>query len=275
MKRIVALLVVLLLAFYVAWPGWTAWQISSAIKAKDPATLDRKIDFPSVRLTLRPSVELKIGEIYDRVQQNVGPGAAVIIAGIKKDVIPKLAETALTNLVTPANLIRVVNDGGNLRENAEQILREQMQKTGLPGLGGAGGQPTGGGPQAGGRPNLPGGLGQVIGQIGGRLGLDTRQLPGLGGTPPGGQGEGTASAGKPAEPPVEPASAPASGSGTAAAEPKEKLSLANVKRFSFLGPLGFEIGIAKDKTTNEPDVLIEMRFVGGDWRVTGARPWKI
>ena len=271
MKRIVALLIVLLLAFYVAWPGWTAWQISGAIKAKDAATLDRKIDFASVRLSLRPVVEQKIGEIYDRVQQQAAPGAAVIIGGIKKDVIPKLAETALANLVTPDNLIRVVNDGGSLKENAEQILREQVQKIGLPGLGGAGGAGASGGTATGGRPNLPGGLGQVIGQIGGRLGLDTRQLPG-GGSGPGDAGAGGA---KPAEPPAQPA--PASGKGASAtgtAQP-EKFSLANVKRFSFLGPLGFEIGIAKDKTTSEPDVIAEMRFVGGDWRVTGVRPWKM
>ncbi len=160
MKRFIALLVLLLLAFYVAWPGWTAWQISSAIKAKDAATLDRKIDFPGVRTTLRPAAEQKIAEIYDRFQQQTSPGAAAIISGIKKDVIPTIAETALTTLVTPANLIRVVTEGGPMKENAERILREQVEKIGLPGL-------SGGGAGVGGAPNLPGGLGQVLGQIGG------------------------------------------------------------------------------------------------------------
>lgn len=275
MKRIIALLIVLLLAFYVAWPGWTAWQISSAIKARDAATLERKIDFPGVRLSLRPAAEQKIGEIYDRFQQQASPGAAVIIGGIKKDVIPKIAETALTGLVTPDNLIRVANDGRSLKDSAEQILREQVQKIGLPGLGGANPAGAAGGANpagaAGGRPNLPGGLGQVIGQIGGRLGLDTKQLPGLGGGP----GDVGAAGARQPEPPAQPAPSTGPEAAGSANAQQEKFSLANIKRFSFLGPLGFEIGIAKDKTTNEPDVIAEMRFVGGDWRVTGVRPWKM
>ncbi len=34
----------------------------------------------------------------------------------------------------------------------------------------------------------------------------------------------------------------------------------------------FEIGVAKDAKAAESDVLVEMRFVGGDWRVVGVKP---
>jgi len=37
MKRLLLLAVALLLGFYIAWPGWSAYQIDSAIKAKDNA----------------------------------------------------------------------------------------------------------------------------------------------------------------------------------------------------------------------------------------------
>ena len=260
MKRLIALVVLLLAVFYVAWPGWSAYQIATAIKAKDAATLDRKIDFDGVRATLRPAAETKISEIYDKFQAQAGPGAAIVIAQIKKDVIPKIAETALTTLVTAGNLIRVVNDGGSLKQNAEKILQEQVGKIGLPGLpGGAGGA----GVQLPGGIKLPGGLGGIasggLGEIAGKLGL-----PGLGGGLGGG---GT----KPANPVATVDGSTATATATPAATPAG-YGLGNIKMFSFLGPLGFEIGVAKDQAASEPDVIAEMRFIGGDWRVTGIRP---
>ena len=55
-------------------------------------------------------------------------------------------------------------------------------------------------------------------------------------------------------------------------KPGQGFGLANVKHFSFLGPLAFEIGVAKEATATDSDVITEMRFVDGDWRVTGVRP---
>lgn len=43
-------------AAYISVPFWTAWSIREAIKAGDSAYLARKIDFASVRETLRPSL---------------------------------------------------------------------------------------------------------------------------------------------------------------------------------------------------------------------------
>ena len=262
MKRLIALVILLLVGFYVAWPAWSAYQIAAAIKARDSATLDRKIDFTNVRSTLRPAAEQKIGEFYDKFQAQAGPTAALVVGQIKKDVIPKIAETALGTLVTASNLIRVVTEGGTLKQNAEKILQEQVGKIGLPGLNGLGGA---GGVQLPGGIKLPGGLGGALGglagggsgasgglgDIAGKLGL-----PGLGG------------ASKPGSPVSEVATAPAPAAPAAPAS----YGLGNIKKFSFLGPLGFEIGVAKDAAATEPDVIAEMRFTGGDWRVTGVRP---
>ncbi len=41
---------------YLAAPFWTAWQIHTAIKNNDTATLQAKIDWPSVRTSLRQSI---------------------------------------------------------------------------------------------------------------------------------------------------------------------------------------------------------------------------
>lgn len=251
MKRLIALLILLLIGFYVAWPGWTGYQIAGAIKAKDNATLERKISFPDVRQTLKPIAVEKVGEVYDQqLKAQVGPGGAAIVNQIKADVVPKIVETALAQLVTAPNLVRVVNDGGSIKENAERILKEQIGKIGLPGLGGVAG--TGGGSgagAAGGGIRLPGGLGDIAGKMG---------IPGLG---------GGAAKSEPAPAPA--SSAPAAGGGT---EKAQSFGISNVKRFSFLGPLAFEVGVAKDAAATQPDVVVEMRFVGGDWRVVGVKP---
>lgn len=242
MKRLIALLVLLLLAFYVAWPGWNGYQIASALKAKDEATLDRKISFSDVRETLKPATVQKIGEFYDQFKQQVPFGAAVA-GSIKSDVGAAIADQALKQIVTPGNLIRVVNDGGTLKQNAERILQEQIAKLGgLPGLGNIGGNPAGGnGMQLPGGIKLPGGFGEIAGKM---------QIPGMGGAPK-----------QPSPPPAAGTEKPAQGFG-----------LSNIKWFGFLGPLAFEIGVAKDAAANVSDVLVEMRFVGGDWRVVGVKP---
>lgn len=247
MKRLIALIALLLVAFYVVWPGWNAYQIAAAVKANDAATLDRKIDFQSVRATLQPIAEQRIGEIYDRFQAQAGPAASVVVAQIKKDVLPKIAETALANLVTPANLIRVVTEGGSLKQNAEKILQEQVGKIGLPGMsGGAGAQLPGG-------IKIPGGLGQIAGKLG---------LPGFGG-------------GGPVKPTDPVATVPSQPQAGVATTEQKSYGLGNIKQFSFLGPLAFEIGVAKDQAATAADVITEMRFIGGDWRVTGIRPTKL
>ena len=244
MKRLIAIVVLLLLGFYVAWPGWSGYQIATAIKARDNATLERKIAFADVRETLKPLAVQKVGEVYDQqLKAQAGPAGAAILNQIKADVVPKIVDTALIHLVTAPNLIRLVNDKGAIKENAERILKEQVGKIGLPGLGG--GSAAGGGASI----QLPGGLGQFAGKLG---------IPGVGGG--GGKVE-------PAAPPAAPAPV-----ATEANAPPPSFGYANIKRFSFLGPLAFEVGVAKDAAATESDVVVEMRFVGGDWRVVGVKP---
>ena len=258
MKRLLALLVLLLLAFYVAWPGWSAYQIATAIKARDEATLDRKIVFDGVRQSLRPAAMDKVSEAYDAATAKAGASFRPIIAQMKQEFVPKIADQALSTLVTSRNLIRVVNDGGSLKENAERIMREQIGRIGLPGLEAIGGGKPGAGGSggSGGGLNLPGGLGNIAG----KMGIDLKQIPGIGGA-----GNARPEATPAPEPAAPPASAPAGEQG-------RRFGLSNVKRFSFLGPLAFEIGVAKEASVREADAIVEVRFVNGDWRVTGVRP---
>jgi hypothetical protein len=55
-----ALVFALVLAFYVAWPLYAGYDIKSSLEAGNPAGLNAHVDFPSVRVSLRPSVEKKV-----------------------------------------------------------------------------------------------------------------------------------------------------------------------------------------------------------------------
>lgn len=255
MKRIIALVLVLLLGFYVAWPAWTGYQIKSALDAKDAAALERKIDFASVRTGLRPAATQKVGEMFEKMQGQAGPTGSLIASQLKGDVIPKIIDTSLNTLVTPGNLIRVVSEGGTWKDNAERILREQVGKFPLPGLGGGEG-----GTRAGGGMGLPGGLDLgALGGIADKMGINAgKALEGLGGL--GGLGGN------------KPAPAPAPAPATGAKEPPPQFGLGNIKRFAFLSPFAFEVGVAKDASATAPDVTAQMAFTGSDWKVVQVVP---
>lgn len=243
MKRLLLLVVVLLLGFYVAWPGWSAYQIDSAIKAKDTATLEHKIDFPSVRTSLRPAFTQKVSEIYDLQLKQAGGTGAMIGGQLKKDLIPGMVELLLNTIITPENVIRIVHEGRQAKDSIDRWLSEEMARSGkLPGL-----IPGGGAGQTGGF-QVPGGLGN-IGELAGKFGF--------------GQGGGPGEAPAPTPQPA-PKAAPVS-------TPPPSYGIENIKTFNILGPLAFEIGVAKDKAATEPDVTAEMRFTGTDWKVTGVR----
>lgn len=51
-----------------------------------------------------------------------------------------------------------------------------------------------------------------------------------------------------------------------------RLGIANVKSLRFTGPLSFAVGLANDPKAAEADVIAEMAFTGGDWKVVGLIP---
>jgi len=43
MKRVIALVIVVLLAFYVGWPAWSGYQLKAALDRKDVATVAQQV----------------------------------------------------------------------------------------------------------------------------------------------------------------------------------------------------------------------------------------
>jgi hypothetical protein len=241
MRRLLFVVLFLLLGFYVVWPAVTAWRINGALKLRDAEALERRIDFPSVRESMRPAVAAKVAEMIETYQRQAGPAGALIAETLKGEVSGRLVNASLATLVTPDNLIRLASEAGPMKERVERIIREQLGR--IPGIQGADG--------AGGAGGATGGGGGLVGGILGRI-------PGL----PGAGGGG----GNP--PAVEPARKPAA----EPMPPGRTFGISNVKRFAFTGPLGFEVGVAKEPSSREADLVAEMGFRGGDWRMIGLRP---
>jgi hypothetical protein len=114
MRRVLlwGLLALLVLGgFYVAWPVWTARQIRNAIEANDPAALERKVDFASVRERAKPLLAAEV----ERSLQKSGSIGSVIAGQLKDRLGTKVTDAAVDTILTPGNVVAVVRQGRNWR----------------------------------------------------------------------------------------------------------------------------------------------------------------
>ncbi len=127
MRFVSALIVVLLGLFYVAWPAWSAYQLKVALESGDVAGVERGIDFPSVRQSLRPAATAAIEQNLKEATKGT-PGSDLLIEKMSKETLPKLVETSLDTILTPQAIIRMHAEGKSLRELIKSV------KTGGPDL---------------------------------------------------------------------------------------------------------------------------------------------
>ncbi len=161
--------------------------------------------------------------------------------------MPRVVDAVLGNLVTPEMLIRVHEQGGNLKQAIDSIVAERALTT--DGLGGLiSGLQIGENVQVG--DNVDAGSLGSLKEIAEKLGVDPNAA--LGG-PLGKQD----AAPPPSAVPVElKMRAPRYGFG-------------NIKNFAVSGPLNVTVAVARDPSAKKPDLTAEMGFVGGDWKLTG------
>jgi len=255
-RRVLALVVLAAIGFWGVWPAYSGWRIHGALKDGNADVLATKIDFDSVRASLRPSVGAEVEKRVTEALAKAGPGGALLGADIKSQVVPKLVESALATLVTPQNLIRIYREGGAAKDAIGRIMAEQMGKSG--GLGGLPGG-TGANGSAGALGEIVKGLGGIAGGASGAGGT----LGGLGGLLGGGK--------SPVTDVTSGSDKPAAGADAKTAAPPS-YGLGNIKSFGFNGPLGMSVGVAKDPAAKEADVTADISFTGLDWKLTGLKP---
>ncbi len=98
-KRIVIGVVALAL-LYLAWPLWSGWQLRQAMKARDVATLEARVDWPTLRTNLKPRIALAVEQSAEQ-SGKVGAILKRALGGI-------VADKGVDYLVTPQNLSRVL-----------------------------------------------------------------------------------------------------------------------------------------------------------------------
>jgi hypothetical protein len=99
LKRSSLLLLALGLA-YAAWPLGSAWQLRQAIKARDTAALEARVDWPALRANLKP-------KIVEAVREDAARSTG--LAGVlKRAVGGTLAEKTVDLAVTPQTLARIL-----------------------------------------------------------------------------------------------------------------------------------------------------------------------
>jgi hypothetical protein len=257
MRRLIGLLMLAGLAFYVAWPAWSGYRIATALSNKDAAALDSKVDFPSVRESLRPAVTAELGKRIDKEMSAMGSVAGALGGDLKQQLQGKLVDQALAALVTPDTVIRIAHDGRSIAASVEKVLAEAAGQIGAM-SGGSGAATTGGTAPAGGL------LGQVLGAAGGTAGTGA-----AGGDLAAVLGKALGGLKKPGEPPAAP---PADADKAPAAAGTRSFGLGNVKGFRFAGPLAFDIAVARDAAQATADGTVGMSFSGGDWKLTRVVP---
>ncbi len=130
MKRLTALLILFLLAFYVAWPTWSGTRISHALRNEDKELLASKIDFPSVRASLKPVLTGELTTRIEQMKRDAGPLGSLIAGQFKDDLIARILDGTVESMMTPETIIRIVRQGGNLKEAAERVALDQILRPG-------------------------------------------------------------------------------------------------------------------------------------------------
>lgn len=287
MKKILLLIVLALIGFYALWPAYSGYQIHSALQAGDRNALANKIDFQSVRHSMRTPVLAKIDERMSGFMKSLGPAAASLgIKQVPKQKIEAIVDGALAEVVEPGRIVAIYGKGGDFAGAMQESVVKQIDKLGgvgeLLGLakatggGTTDGAPAGAGDSGSGAGGLGGlGLGgiKVPGGLGGLLsgGGGTPAIPGLpAGIPGAGEliGKLGLDTGKLAKAlfPKPATGAPASGS------TGSSFGLGNIKSFGFNGPLGLQMGVARSAAAPGPEVTAGIEFRNFDWKVTKLEP---
>lgn len=262
MKRLISLVAILALGFYVGWPAYSAYSIQSALTGGNPNVLAQKIDFQTVQAGLRPAAEARVTAELGKFAGGASPGLQAMITPL----VPKVTEQVLQALVTPANAIKVAQGTGSLSNRVGTLVQEQVKLAGgaAGGLGQLIGGATGNGERTGG-----GAIGGVLSGLAG-AGADDRVRGAVGGLLGGGNREPAPqpqAQQQQAEKPMTPAAD--------AREPDGETpsyGLANLKSFAFTGPLSFEIGVAQDPAAAVADFTAEMGFRDFDWKLISVKP---
>jgi hypothetical protein len=103
MNRKVPLLLLFALAVaYAAWPAWAAWQLRAALKARDFAALETKVDWPTLRANLKDTLAAALTD------DDKTAASGRLRKALKRTLGPAVANAVIDIAVTPRTLARLI-----------------------------------------------------------------------------------------------------------------------------------------------------------------------
>ena len=112
MRKALFLIPGLFLIFYIAWPAWSGYRIYNALERNDIATLERKIDFPSVRESLKPAITSDVDRRLARIPAEVVDQQRD--GRLKQQIGPRLVDAALNKIVTAQSIASLYTWRGDI-----------------------------------------------------------------------------------------------------------------------------------------------------------------
>ena len=108
--------------FYLAAPFWTAYQIREAMKNADVATLEAKVDWPSVRQSLRQSLASNADLLPASLETEKpnGPFHATILKRLRNKVGNTLLDHFVNRYVTAEGLPQLYRLQNNLQRRTQK-----------------------------------------------------------------------------------------------------------------------------------------------------------
>jgi hypothetical protein len=116
-KSLLLIVPLLLLALgYAAWPAWSAWQLRAAVKARDLAGIEARVDWPQLRANLKRTIAANLQD------DAKSPDAGFLTRAVKRTLGPFVANRLIDAAVSPRTLAHVL--AGRL--DADEVKRDVM-----------------------------------------------------------------------------------------------------------------------------------------------------
>jgi hypothetical protein len=102
MRKLLLLPLLLIPLAYAAWPAWSAWQLRAAVKARDLAAIESRVDWPTLRANLKQTIAANLED------DSKTPGSGFLTKTFKRTLGPLVANRLIDVAVTPRTLAHVL-----------------------------------------------------------------------------------------------------------------------------------------------------------------------
>ena len=102
MRKLLILPPLLIVVAYLAWPAIAAWQLRSALKARDHAAIENRVDWGTLRANLKQTVSLNLAN------ESRNRDAGFLTKALKRSLGPLVAAKMVDMAVTPRTLASVL-----------------------------------------------------------------------------------------------------------------------------------------------------------------------